>query len=309
MASRLILVLTLLFLATSAEAGNPLLPGVKGDDDRFRADSREYPWSAVGRLNKRTGGHCTGTLIGPDLVLTAAHCLWNKRTRRFLPKVSLHFVAGWQRGEYLAHSKAAELILPAGYRPDPAKRGKLHLDWALVRLAEPVGETTGYLGVERLDRKVLARLMQEQAVFVQAGYSQDKKHVLTVHAACRMAGFTGKTDLLAHHCDAVPGDSGSPIFRFDGEGFRIVGIHVATTKRRNPTLGLAVPSATFTATSGIRPPKDGAKPPAASVKALLDRLGYRSIDAFEAARGLPRTGRASAVVLGRLINALPPPGP
>ena len=35
-------------------------------------------WQAVGRLNIGRAGFCTGTLVAPDLVLTAAHCLTKK---------------------------------------------------------------------------------------------------------------------------------------------------------------------------------------------------------------------------------------
>lgn len=75
-----------------------LLPGIKGEDNRRIIDSSDYPWSAIGRVNTRIGGFCTGTVIGPHEVLTAAHCLWNKRTQNWLVPDAIHFLAGYRRG-------------------------------------------------------------------------------------------------------------------------------------------------------------------------------------------------------------------
>lgn len=91
------------------------LKGIKGDDNRIIVEAREYPWSAIGRLNNGLGGYCSGALIGPRLVLTAAHCLWNHKTKRWLAAESLHFVAGYSRGEYLAHDIARTFTTAPGF--------------------------------------------------------------------------------------------------------------------------------------------------------------------------------------------------
>lgn len=50
------------------------LPGIIGVDNRTPVDSKSLPWSAIGRINRESGGFCTGVLIATNKALTAAHC-------------------------------------------------------------------------------------------------------------------------------------------------------------------------------------------------------------------------------------------
>ena len=55
-------------------------PGTK---DLPEADVAVYPWSAIGKLNNSIGGSYTAAVVEQDLALTAAHCIFNRRTGRF----------------------------------------------------------------------------------------------------------------------------------------------------------------------------------------------------------------------------------
>lgn len=209
------------------------LPGLAAADTRVPVDTRAPPWSALLRLSVPGGPRCSAVLVAPRLAATAAHCVWNPRTGAYAPPGSIHLLAGYRGGEYLAHSVAASVQVAPGY--DPARpqvaRGA---DLALLRLAAPLpGGPLGFLDAA------------PGASAALGGFSQDRAQAALADPDCRVLGAAadpGGRPLLAHSCAATRGASGGPLLGRAPDGsWRILGIAVAADGARAG--GVAVPAA------------------------------------------------------------------
>lgn len=160
-------------------------------DDRQAVTSLGYPYSAMGLVT--SGGSCTGTLIAPDKVLTAQHCL----------AASIAQTTFWRHG---ASAPTAITRIVTGRA---ASEGESPHDWAILWLATPVpASVTAVMNVtDPASRAFTVR---------RAGYSWDMPGLEEV-TSCSVTSTTAQGVLL-NDCDLMGGASGGPYFLYNGTG-------------------------------------------------------------------------------------------
>jgi protease YdgD len=206
------------------------LPGLRQDSRRSPVDAAEMPWRSLGRVQTELGSRCTGALIAPDQVLTAAHCLVAPRTGQMVQARSVHFLLGYAVGHYTVHRRSTSFLVAHGY--SAAERKPAAADWAILTLDAP------------LDTPPLPLRPPRRGDAVQlGGYQQDRPEQLMADTDCRITELMGAggPPLLLHDCAGTRGTSGAPLLRQDGAGqWSIVGIAVAAAWKNAG--GLAVSS-------------------------------------------------------------------
>lgn len=220
--------------------GRPL-PGIVGEDDRTPLDSEVWPWRALGRVNQAGGVHCTGALIAKDAVLTAAHCLMDRRTGLWLDASAVVFAAGYRRGEAVDFAHGREILhSPQAIDPRHPSIQDVAEDWAVLYLEHPMPIRPipiHLLPPEDANGKAVR--------FKRAGYSQDRPHLLSLHDGCALLGRLDEGRVLLTDCDTTHGDSGSPLLLRQGKNTWIVGITSAIATRGARQGSYAVDASAF----------------------------------------------------------------
>jgi protease YdgD len=162
--------------------------------------------------------------------MTAAHCLYNRRTHALLHPGSLHVLFGYGRGGYFRHAQAVRYVVGDGFDgAEPARHPAL--DWARLELAAAVPPAVEPL---RLSKEFP---LPGTAVALP-GYNQDQIHRLMADTSCRITGTStirGER-LLTHDRSASRGASGGPLLARRGDHWEAVGINIAVAASANIAL-------------------------------------------------------------------------
>ncbi|MGB0959373.1 MAG: trypsin-like serine peptidase [Halocynthiibacter sp.] len=205
---RLITALLFFVMPVAAMAGSPLKELSTGQDS--------HGWEAVGRLNIDGRKMCTGALIRNDLIVTAAHCLYDDKTGRRVNPQRIDFLAGLRQGRPIVVERVERAVIHPKYRH---KENFIPLnvrnDIALLKLRHPIRNASirpyrVATGAQRGDKVGIV------------SYARNRALTASVERDCKILSQQFSSFVMS--CEVDFGASGAPVFRMRNGEPQIVSV-------------------------------------------------------------------------------------
>ncbi len=179
-----------------------------GDDQRG--------WEAVGRLELGSRGFCTATLIADDLVLTAAHCLFERGTGALIGPDRLEFRAGWRNGRAGAYRDVRRAVVHPRYvHLEDAGAGASRWDVALIELVQPIRSS-------EVHPIAVGSALPVGAEVGVVSYAHDRSETPALQQRC--AVVAAEDGIMVFSCEVDFGSSGAPVLAMHEDGAEVVSV-------------------------------------------------------------------------------------
>ncbi len=187
-------------------------------------------WEAVGRLDIAGTGFCTGALIAPRLVLTAAHCVFDRETKLLIDHSNVQFLAGWRNGRAGAYRNIRRAVVHPDYIYDgEVSSTRVRNDLALLELERPINNTT----IQPFSTAAGPRPGDSVGV---VSYARDRAEAPSLQEVCTV--LAQQEGVLVTSCSVDFGSSGAPIFTFENGRAQIVSVVSAKAEVNGESVSL-----------------------------------------------------------------------
>lgn len=192
-------------------------------------DITHYPASTTVQLvvyqDGKAMGQCSGTMVAPDLVLTAGHCLLNPATRT-IDGDEIVVVAA---GRNVINDGALVTQATSAYVMNSYLNKLGKADVMLLRTSDPIGDHTGWMGIASVEDSIFnGNTVFHKFSFPARTYGPDSTRGRELHYNYGHADVleTGMLGINGKGANATAGQSGSALFYFAGDVPYAVGVSV-----------------------------------------------------------------------------------